>query len=305
MRNQSIQSLIWAVVYIILLLSTLTPFLPITMSLLMIPVMALAIRETPLRLALHVVPALAIAYLLAGSLRPIVLIIGLFFMPAGIVMGILHKKYKSARTAITGGAVTLLAEMLLCLVIVSLSGYNLIGAFREMSIMYLDTVQPLLQGVVSPETEKAFVDMMIGMIPTIMIMLSVFWAFVTHGLGRVLLSATGTEISRLKPIREWMLPKNLVWIYLLVLIINMFANPASQSVLAKLAMNLYPLILFAFSIQALSFFFYITYVNKKGRALPVISILVLIFLPPAVIIYSFIGLFDVTFGLRERFRKNK
>jgi len=170
---------------------------------------------------------------------------------------------------------------------------------------YLDTIEPLLQGVISPEAETAFIDMMIGMIPTLMIMLSVFWAFVTHGLGRVLLSSTGNEIARLKPLREWMLPKSFVWIYLAVLLINMFSDPESKSILATMAMNLYPLILYAFAIQALSFFFYINYVNKKGRTLPVISILLLIFLPPAVFIYSFIGLFDVTFGLRERFRKNK
>jgi uncharacterized protein YybS (DUF2232 family) len=305
LRKQSIQSLIWTAVYIILLLSIITPFLPITICLLMIPVMALAVRETPLRLALHVIPAIAIAYLLAGSLSPVVLIIGLFFLPAGIVMGSLHQKHKSARIAITGGAVTLLAEMLLIMVITSLSGFDLTAAIREMSQTYLDTIEPLIQGVIPPEAETAFIDMMIAMIPTLMIMLAVFWAFVTHGLGRVLLSATGTEISRLKPLREWMLPKSFVWIFLIVLLFNMFADPTSKSVIVTMAMNLYPLILFAFAVQALSFFFYITYVNKKSRALPIISILALIFLPPAVFIYSFIGLFDVTFGLRERFRKNK
>lgn len=305
MRKESIQSLIWTVVYIILLLTIITPFMPITINLLIIPVMVLAVRETPLRLALHVIPAIAITYLLAGALSSVVLIIGLFFLPAGIVMGSLHQKHKSARAAITGGAVTLLAEMLVVLVITTLAGYNLVGAFREMSQSYLDTIQPLIQGAVSPEAEKVFIDMMIGMIPTLMIIMAVFWAFVTHGLGRVLLSATGTEISRLKPLREWMLPKSFVWIFLIVLLFNMFADPTSKSILVTMAMNLYPLILFTFAIQALSFFFYITHVNKKSRALPIISILVLIFLPPAVFIYSFIGLFDVTFGLRERFRKNK
>lgn len=303
MRNRSILSLIWTVAYILLLLSTTTALVPITICLLMVPLMALAVAETPIRLALHVIPAIAIAYLLSGGLGPVILIFALFFLPTGIVMGMLHRRHKPARTVITIGSVTLLGEMLLCLVIVTLSGYDLVGTFHNMAKSYLDTIQPLIEGVVSPESEKLFLDMMIGMIPTLLIISAVFWAFVTHGIGRVLMSLTGTEVSRLSPLREWMLPKSFVWIYLVVLVFNMFANPQSKSVLVTLGMNLYPLLLFAFGIQALSFFFYITYINNKGRLFPILSIVLLVFLPPAIFVYSFIGLFDVAFKLRDRFRK--
>jgi len=305
LRNQNLKSLLWTVAYTILLLSTITTFLPITICLLMIPVMALAVLETPLRFILYVLPAFIIAFLLAGSLSPVVLILGLFFLPAGIVMGSLHKKRKSARTVITAGTVALLFEMLICLLIATLSGFNVIGGFRDMSKTYLDTIGPLLQGMMSGEAEKLFIDAMIEMIPTLLIMMSIFWAFVTHGLGRVFLSLSGTEVSRLRPLREWMLPRSFVWIYLLVLLFNMFVSMEGKSVLGAMVTNLYPLLLFAFAIQAVSFFFFLTHTTNKGKALPFLSIIVLIFLPPAVFVYSFIGLFDVTFGLRDRFRKNK
>lgn len=300
--NRNVFSFVWAAAYVLLLLASVTLFLPITLCLIMVPLVALVVRETPLKFMAYYVPATAIAYFVAGPVGGFLLLLSLFFLPTTLIMGTLYKKQKSAHTVITAGVLGLLGEMLLMLLIIYAMGENLIGQFRELMQAYFRSAQPLVQGVMPGVNEELYLDMLISSIPTLMIISAVFFAFVTHGVGRKLMSLTGIEVARLKPIREWMLPKSFVWIYLVVLIGNMVLEPDSKSVISTLILNLYPLLLLAFSVQAISFLFYVSHANNWGRALPIVGIVVAIFLP-FIFIYSFLGLLDVAFPLREKFRK--
>lgn len=301
MNRNHVLSFVWAGAYVLLMLASVTLFLPITLCLIMVPLVALVVRETPLRFLAYYVPATAIAFFLSGPAGGFLLLLSLFFLPTTLIMGTLYKKQKAAQTVITAGVLGLLGEMLLMLLIIYAMGENLIGQFRELMQAYFRSAQPLVQGVMPGVDEELYLDMLISSIPTLMIISAVFFAFVTHGVGRKLMSLTGTEVVRLKPIREWMLPKSFVWIYLVVLIGNLVIEP-DKSVVSMLIMNLYPLLLLAFSVQAISFLFYVSHVNNWGRTLPIVGIVVAIFLP-FIFIYSFLGLLDVAFPLREKFRK--
>jgi uncharacterized protein YybS (DUF2232 family) len=127
---------------------------------------------------------------------------------------------------------------------------------------------------------------------------------VSHGISRWLLNKTGEGIPGLRPMREWMLQKSLVWIYLVVFVLDLFVNPASISLISTLLMNAMPLLMLAFAIQAICFLFFVAHTNKWKPILPIVAIILVCFMPPLFIVYSLLGVFDVAFPIRERFKKN-
>jgi len=303
LSKQNWMTFIWSAVLALLLFATMTQLLPIAIWLISVPILVIAAREKLSLVPIYIIPALVVAYVLSGGFGLFTLLVALFFLPGGIVMGALHRKRASARNVVTLGAVTVLGVMLVWLVTVNAMGSNLIGEFRKLMQSYYQNAEPLLKGVVPQGGEQAYLDMLIGMLPVLLILFAVCIAFLTHGLGRWLLSVTGTQAQRLRPMREWMLPKSLVWIYVIVLVANMFVAPGSKSVLPMLVLNLYPLLLLAFSLQAISFLFYISYIKGWGRTLPILGIVLLIIFMPAIFVFSFLGLLDAAFPLRERFNK--
>jgi len=301
--KRSFPSIIGAAALVFLLMAMTSAFMPFALFLVMVPLILITAREGIKRVPLFVLPAFALAYFLAAPFGMFAVLVGLFYLPAGLAMGHLYRKQQPARTVVTAGVVTLLGVMLLWLLILYASGQNLIGEFRELLRQYYQSAQPLMQGIVPPGSEQAYLDLLIGSLPLILIWCSLFLTFIAHGLSRWLLAVSGMDVPRLRPIREWMLPRSLVVIFIIVLILNMFVKFDNTSVFSMLVINLHPLLMLAFSVQALSFLFYISHVNGWGKALPVLGIIVLVLFPPASYIYSFLGLLDAVFPLRERLRK--
>lgn len=288
---------------IVLLLSLMTPFIIFTVSFLMIPVLLLYVKSSTKRFALLYVLSLLIVYLLTGLHGMFLLSVSLFFLPPVLVMGNLYKRKAAARTVLTAGTVTLLAESLLSLVIGYTLGFDPIAKFKLFMTDYVTTMPTALRELL-PKDQDWYVNLMVQVIPLYLIFFALFYAFVSHGISRWLLNKTGEGIPGLRPMRERMLPRSFVWIYLLAFIIDLFVDPASNSLIATLLMNLLPLLVLAFAIQAICFLFFVVHANKWKPILPIIAIVLVCFMPPFLFVYSLLGVFDVAFPIRERFKKN-
>jgi len=301
--NRSWQGIIWAVVTVALLLSMMTPFIIFTVSFLMVPVLMLYVKSSTKRFVLMYVLSLLIVYLLTGLHGIFLLSVSLFFLPPVLVMGNLYKRKAAARTVVTSGTVTLLAESLLTLVIGYLLGFDPISKFKQFMSNYVTTMPSGLRELL-PNDHDWYVNLMVQVIPLYLILFALFYAFVSHGITRWFLNKSGEGIPGLRPMRERMLPKSFVWIYLIAFVLDLFIDPASNSLLATLLMNLLPILVLAFAIQAICFLFYIAHANKWKPILPIVAIVILCFMPPFLFIYSLLGVFDVAFPIRERFKKN-
>jgi uncharacterized protein YybS (DUF2232 family) len=288
---------------IMLLLSLMTPFIIFTISFLMIPVLMLYVKSSTKRFAIYYVVSLLIVYLLTGLHGMFLLSVSLFFLPPVLVMGNLYKRKAAARTVLTAGTVTLLAESLLSLVIGYSLGFDPIAKFKQFMNEYVTTMPSALRDLL-PKDQDWYVNLMVQVIPLYLIFFALFYAFVSHGISRWLLNKTGEGIPGLRPMRERMLPRSFVWIYLLAFVMDLFVNPTSTSLIATLLMNLLPILVLAFAIQALCFLFFVTHANKWKPIMPIIAILLVCFMPPLLFVYSLLGVFDVAFPIRERFKKN-
>ncbi|QHZ53973.1 putative membrane protein [Paenibacillus larvae subsp. larvae] len=296
--------LAWALVYIIVLLSFVTPFMALTFSLVMIPVMILFVKLNTKTFVVTYVISLLIVNLLLGWQGMIVLAIALFFLPPVLVMGTLYKKQSSARTVLTAGTSMLLGEFLLTLVIGYAFGFNFINEFKELMHEYLKAVQPAMGGFLQPGQEDWYINYLIQMLPLDLILFSLYFVFLTHGISRFYLRRTGETIPGLKPVKDWRLPKSFVWLYFIAFLCNMFLTVKLGSMLSAILVNLMPLLMLAFAVQAISFFFYLADRNKWNKVIPVLSIVALVlFFPILLVVYSLIGVFDAAFPIRERMNK--
>lgn len=289
--------LLWSAVHLLLILSLLVPPLNlITTSLIMVPLLYLYRRGTVKQFVIVYVLNLVVLYVIAGGAGLLLALVSLFFLPAVLVMGTLYKKQPHARTAILGGTLTLLGEVLLLLLIVTMAGVNPIESFQNQ----MNAGMELWKGVIDPQVIEAGVKAVVKLIPLYMVLFAVYYSLVTHGVARWALRKTDAALPKLPPLRTWRMPRSLVWYYLIVLVLDFSIKEDSESMLATVVINMMPLLTLAFVIQAISFLFYWAHVKRKGKFLPYTAIVLAVIWPPALYLISLLGLFDSMFGLRER-----
>ncbi|MGO4272873.1 DUF2232 domain-containing protein, partial [Paenibacillus sp. TAF58] len=113
MGKRSWQSIIWSAVTIVSLLSLMTPFIIFTCSFLMIPVLMLYVKSSTRRFVISYVLSLLIVYILTQWQGIFLMSVSLFFLPPVLVMGNLYKRKAAARSVLTAGIITILAESLM------------------------------------------------------------------------------------------------------------------------------------------------------------------------------------------------
>jgi uncharacterized protein YybS (DUF2232 family) len=140
-------------------------------------------------------------------------------------------------------------------------------------------------------------------VPMFLIGISFYYAVLTHWISRAILNRMGEALPGMPPVREWMLPKSMVWIYLIALLLELVVRPDFDSTMYVLLFNLLPLLRFAFCIQGIAFLAFIAYQKRWSQALPVLVFVVTLLIAPLQHFISLLGVFDVAFPLRQRFLK--
>lgn len=297
----------WVFIYALLLLTTLSPLVVITITFLMIPVVILFVKQDTPRFILTYGGCLFVIFLLSSllglsSLGIALVVISLFFLAPAIVMGRFYKKQSSARTVVTAGIVSMLIQQLLIIVGLSLFGINVVKAAKQFMVEGFQNVPEALRSQLSKEVIEYTIQTMTMMLPVFMIAFSFYYIVITHWLGRKLLIRTGEQLPAFKPIREWMLPKSFVWYYLIAILLDYVFNEDSDSMVSMILVNLIPLLMFTFAIQAIAFLAFIAHRKRWSSALPIGVFIVMLLFPPLINLLALLGVFDVAFPIRERMR---
>ncbi len=291
---------LWGIVFLFILLSFLTPLSFITISFIMVPIVVAYVNSNLKTFIFLFLILWVLLYVFGGKLGLLLIGLSLFYFPAAMLMGHLYRKQSKAKVVITAGMAALFAELLLILVGFSLAGVNiplLLSQFAQDSVYNT----PLMQQLVPLELQEQYLLIMRQMIPLFMILFSAYYAVITHWISRKLLDRPERRIPKLEPIKDWMVPKSLVWYYLIALFLDFVMNRDAQSTLEMILINLVPLLMFVFAIQGISFLFFIADLKKWNKALPVVGIVLLPFFAQVI---SLLGIFDVAFQVRKRIRKS-
>ncbi|WP_219643342.1 DUF2232 domain-containing protein [Cohnella sp. CFH 77786] len=303
--NNSWKSLVWSVMALAVLLSVPTPLNAITLFLLMTPLVVLFTMLKPLAFAGHAAAIGAAAFILSGSAGPLALTLLIFFLVPSIVMGYLYKKRRKARTVILSGFIVLLAQLLIELVLFSLQ-FRIdlaaeLASLLKTSLMQFETGGMFPAGWAA-DTATELGEAIVTMLPLLLILSSFLFTIVTHGLTRLALKRGGIEIPGLPQAKTWRLPRSLVWYYLIALVVSFAVPEKGTGYWTVVTANLVPLLQYAFTVQAIGFFFFLADAKKWSKGVPVlISVLLVLFTP--IFPFYLIGLLDAAFPLRRYFVK--
>lgn len=294
-------ALVWCIINSLMLLSFITPLIMITINFVMVPALVLFTKLELRKSVLFYAISLAAVGALTGFLGLFPVIVSLFFLPPVIVMAHMYKKeHMSARSVIVGGAVTLLGEFLLVLLASYVFDFQPMDRLRDFIQSSLDTLPEVLRNSVNQTALDLAIHYFIQIIPVLLITASLYYTVIGHGIGRWVLRKNGVQVPGLRPIREWMLPKSMVFYMVIVTICDMFISIESNSFFSTMVWNLLPILTMAFTIQAIGFLFFVSHAKKWSVALPVVSIALVVILPFFVYIYCILGMLDVLMPIRKR-----
>ncbi|ULO07585.1 DUF2232 domain-containing protein [Paenibacillus sp. 19GGS1-52] len=298
-------SVAWSIAYLLLLLSLSTPLLLITTLFMIIPAVVLFTTLNTKQFIIHVLPIM----LIVGLITPIYLVIAVYFMIPALVMGRFYKKRASAMSTLLAGTVTILGEFLLLLLLgTALFNFDLSSYVNDVLQMVtsplsqLGTANPLISDLnfTSEDVNKISI-MTIQMIPMTLIVSSFMIAVITHSIVRPILNSMEYAVPKMKPAREWRLPRSFIWYYLIGVIIQMLFSGSDSSYMTMISANLLPLLRIGFMIQAIGFFFFVAHERKWNKIIPILLAIPIILLPPLRII----GIIDLVFPLRAFVTKSK
>ncbi|MEI5908385.1 YybS family protein [Bacillus spongiae] len=150
------------------------------------------------------------------------------------------------------------------------------------------------------ESMESMVDLMKALVPSIFVIMSVMSVLIWMLLNFPIMKRFGVNVPKFQPFHKMMLPKSILWYYLITLVISLFISvePGSYGYFALVNLSfIFQLLLI---LQGFSFLFYWSYSRGWSKAIPVsLTIFFLIFYPLLFII-RLLGIIDLGFNLRQR-----
>ncbi|MHA6531593.1 DUF2232 domain-containing protein [Paenibacillus sp. BAC0078] len=298
-------SVAWSIAYLLLLLSLSTPLLIITTLFMIIPAVVLFTTLSTKQFIFHILPVL----LIVGLITPVYVLIAVYFLIPALVMGRWYKKRASAMSTLVAGTVAILGEFLLLLLIgTAVFGFDLSTYVNDVLQMVnsplaeLGAGNPLLTDLrFTREDVNAISHMTVQIIPMALIMSSFMISVITHSIVRPILNSMEYAVPKLKPARDWRLPRSFIWYYLLGVVLSLLFGGGNSGFMPMISDNLLPLLRIAFVIQSIGFLFFLVHERKWSKVVALLLAVPVILLPGLWII----GIVDLAFPLRELVTKSK
>jgi uncharacterized protein YybS (DUF2232 family) len=226
------------------------------------------------------------------------LIVAAFFLIPGAMMGELYRRDSPARTVLAAGVLTIVGELLFGLLLSYAFQFDPIRELQRMLWDNYHAMPSIMKEQITEDIMDASIRMFLQMIPLFMIASGVYYAVISHVIGHRVLKQYGVPARGFPPVRQWMLPKSLVFYYLIAMFLDLFVPKSYDSIMTTILLNGIPVLTAAFIVQAISFLLFLSHTKRRwATALPVIGIVAAPFLPSVV---SLLGVMDVAFPLRKR-----
>jgi uncharacterized protein YybS (DUF2232 family) len=300
------ESAVILALYIVLLLITLyIPLLgSITIFMLALPFAVFSARRG-LKSSIYLFIAALILTVLFGSI--FTLPTTLLFGSSGVVIGYLYKLKKSRFEILAFGSITVIFNLLIMYgIMTTLMDIKPIEEGKKAMQGSMEMMENMMKGMgqaLTPEQLTQIEQMMelsMLLIPAIIVLAGVIFAFITQLIAAPILKRLGLEIDKWPPFRELQLPKSLLWYYLLSMIFMMVPMD-KNSIWFMAIFNLFNILQLFMVLQGLSFVFFFGHKKNISRGILTVVIVLTFLLPFLLYIVRLIGIIDLGFNLRKRF----
>lgn len=300
-------SVAWSAVALLLILSLFTPLQMVSISFVAIPIVILYATLSVKSFSIHMLLLWLVSFLVMGTFGSAAVLFFIYFTIPGIVMGRLYRRKATAISVWFYGTITILIESIIMLFVMNtVLGFNFnayLGEAIRASIEPLQSANLMPIGW-TPKMTDELIGMMTSMLPFALIFSSVVMASVTHALSQRILNRQGVEAAKFKPLREWMLPRSLIWYYFIAVLADMVihsTDSSDSSFVSIVLLNLLPVLKIAFMVQTVCFFFFVAHIKKWNKIIPFLLMIPLFLIPP----FRIIGLLDIAFPIRQSLAKPK
>jgi uncharacterized protein YybS (DUF2232 family) len=308
--NQLTKGAMLLAIYSVLLIITLyIPLLGTIINLFLpLPFMLFAVKNNLQSSVVFFVASVFISIILGSMLAvPLTFAYGM----TGVIIGYLIRLQKNRWTILFGGSIVFLLNVIgTYIVSVVFLEKNFIkefiDVFRESfqtSIEMMEKIgqAPNQQMIEQFETSIAMVE---TLIPSLFVMSSFMIVFIIMLVSMPVLKRFGVKLTDWKPLRELMLPKSLLWYYLVSTAASLIMNPEQGSYLYTALANLIYILQLCMLIQGVSLIFFFCHHKGYPKAVPVLIVVFSLLLPFLLYIIRILGIIDLGFNLRKRMEKN-
>lgn len=295
------RTVLWGGIYLLMLFSIMTPLNVLTLHVLLVPLLILLVVSDPMKSIMGIVALLIFPFLVLGGAGLFLSLLTLFYLLPAAAMAWQYRKEAGPGSAIIAGIVAFIAVILALLLISYSLSFNL-SDFMASAIKQDPVLMPMLLSIIGSEAEiDRAIRFIVSLIPATIIIFSVYTTVAAHWLGRKLLSRYDKPVPKLKPMKEWRLPRSIIWYYLILLLLDLFFAFQPGSTMEVMLLNALPLLSYALALQGVGFLFYTADAKGWNRVLPVAGLVLVPFIPQLI---AWIGVLDMAFPLRSRMKTN-
>ncbi|GMB09777.1 uncharacterized protein YybS (DUF2232 family) [Thermolongibacillus altinsuensis] len=295
-----------AIFTVLLLISLYMPFIGIIATLfLSVPFIIFTIRHTYknglLLLLVSLIPSVWF-----GSIFSLPMAI--MFGSSGVVMGHVWSKKQGRYILLLVGSLAFLINIVLLYIgSVLFFDFNFAEEIKVMMEEAFQNAQSIFSQVgqlPAEEVEENFqqaLDLAIYLLPASLVLASVFLAWMTQLVTAPILKRLQIKIDDWPPFRDLMLPKSLLWYYLIVMILMFF--PLEQGSFVHIALlNIFQILQLLMTIQGFSFIFYWAYQKKIAQKWAAAIVVLSLLFPFLLYLVRILGIIDLGFELRKRLK---
>ncbi|MBY0123634.1 YybS family protein [Bacillus sp. S/N-304-OC-R1] len=141
--------------------------------------------------------------------------------------------------------------------------------------------------------------------PSLFVLIALFGVLLIELVSFPIVKRFGIEIGRWKPFREMVLPKSILWYYLLAMLASFVLNPEVGSYWYTALINLGFLLQLLLILQGLSLVFFFCHKKGMSKTVPIFIMVFTFLIPIFLSIVRILGIIDLGFELRKRFEKSE
>jgi uncharacterized protein YybS (DUF2232 family) len=225
----------------------------------------------------------------------------LMLLPA-VWMSNAYKRGEHAKTVIRVGTIGVTVSFILLYAILTIAYPQMLDGLASLVRESIQTLPQQLQTQLGDDFVESYINMVTKSIPMTMLIIAFIITALTHTTTRRVMKRYSVTLSELKVSDEWKVPRAWVFIYAIAVLLNVSLPNDDTSFISIALMNLIPVLMVAFSIQALGFLVYLARYKKWAKAMPVLCIVLYPIINALVVL---LGILDIAFPLRKSLNKHE
>ncbi|NLO55967.1 MAG: DUF2232 domain-containing protein [Thermovirga sp.] len=278
------------------------------------PLVVLGLRHSLGRAVLGVAVATIISAAFTGAVGALFFCFGFGFL--GIALGALGRRYDRAVDIILYGIlVSIGSKLLLMFIVVKLTGINPFGLEEAEIMSMIERISSVYSGLgmskeslsLAKEQMRTTLSLIPLIFPALLVMAATVDCFLSYVVSAVVLKRLGREtLPRLPEFSRWRFPKSIFWALIASMVLQLAGSYyPSMAFLQKTALNLRLLVTSLFFFQGLAVGWFFMQSRSLGRFLKIALTVVVFVVPFFAQIILILGIIDVWFDLRSRFREGR